>query len=149
MQKQLFYNRKFDVYLAGISNECTRSLSSLPKTCLVTAVHCVLLSLIWQCWMMFVMRSSRDPLTLVRILLPLKLPILLPLPYLQMLPVPLVICTFWILHVQICIYFEKAKTTAAFVPDCLEPIPAPIDELNLASEVAKSFLISKAKLHST
>ena len=57
--------------------------------------------------------------------------------------VPLVILTFLLLHVQTWIYSRKAKITAAFVPNGFKPIPAPTNELNSASEVAKSFLISK------
>ena len=84
-----------------------------------------------------------ETLTPVRILLLLKLPILLPLNYLQMLMVPLVILIFLLLHVQTWIYSRKAKITADFVPNGFEPIPAPTNELNSASEAAKSFLISK------
>ena len=81
--------------------------------------------------------------TLVRILLLLKLPILLLLNYVQMLLLPVVILTFLLLHVQTWIYSWKAKITATFVPNGFEPIPAPTNKLNSASEVAKSFLISK------
>ena len=44
--------------------------------------------------------------------------------------------------------FPKDKNTAVFVPDDFE-LPAQTDKLNSASEVAKSFLISKAELPST
>ena len=84
-----------------------------------------------------------ETITPVRILLLLKLPILLLLNYVQMLLLSLVILTFLLLHVQTRIYSRKAKITAAFVPNGFEPIPTPNNELNSASEVAKSFLIFK------
>ena len=152
MQKELFYNRNFDVR-CGCSSTLAIAMSArgrfhLGQNCLVTVVHCVLLDLIWQQWIGLTWEVV-ETLTGVPILLPLKLPILLPLPYLQMLLVPLIILTFWLLHVQTWIYARKAKITAAFVPDGFEPIPASTDELNSASEVAKGFLISKTKMHST
>ena len=73
----------------------------------------------------------------------LKLPILLSLKYLHVLLVALVILTFLLLHVQTGIYSRKVKIAAAFVPNGFEPTPAPTNELNSASEVGKSFLISK------
>ena len=65
-------------YYAGISNECTWSLSPWIKSCLVTVVHCALSSLNRRSWI-GLSRAVIETLTPVRILLPLKLPILLPL----------------------------------------------------------------------
>ena len=86
--------------------------------------------------------SIRDPHPGPNLLL-LKLPILLPLNHLLMLLVPLVILTFLLPHVQTWIFSRKAKITSVFVPNDFELISAPTNALNSASEVAKSFLISK------
>ena len=94
---ETFYNRKFDARCS-----CGSMLAlavTAPKSCLVTIVLCALLSLNWRLWT-GLSREVVETLTPVRILLPRKLPIFLPLPHLQILLVPMVILTFWLLHVQ-------------------------------------------------